>query len=173
MKKLAFWVFAAAVAACAFGAWEAVRVPANGESGTLAQVGKVAAILGSEETSASLALVRPRWEVQAVVTTNANETTLYQVTWIADAGTTNAVTNAMSYADLRNAQAAYAGWAADTNLTVSLATNVEVEVWAVTTNLVPVAAGAETNTLAAGDFVLPGDFIAAGSVDDAVVILEH
>ena len=79
----------------------------------------------------------------------------------------------MSYADLRNAQAAYAGWAADTNLTVSLATNVEVEVWAVTTNLVPVAAGAETNTLAAGDFVLPGDFIAAGSVDDAVVILEH
>lgn len=172
MKKLAFLVFAAALAACAFGAWEAVRVPYAGESGTMAEVAKVAAI--HKEEDAGVYLIRPTWGVESVVTTNANETTLYQVTWIADAGTTNAVTNATTYADLRNAQAAYAGWAADTNLTVSLATNVEVEVWAVVTNLVPVIESTTTNELSVGDFVLPGDWISEpAGYEGTFVILEH
>lgn len=156
---------ACAALATAFGAWLVVPVGAGGDV-EIEEAGKVAAILDGDADC-----IRRVWGSADVVTTNATSETRYSVTWISGAGTTNAVTNAASYADLANATARYATVAADTNLTVSLSTNVQWHVYSVTTSAVPVVVSATTNQLEANAFVLPGDLLAAGT-NAVTVILE-
>jgi len=164
MKKWIL-VLAGLSAVAAWGAWLVVPVGEGGEV-EVAECGKVAAIEGG-----SVSAVRRVWGSESVVTTNATFSVDYSVTWISGAGTTNAVTNSATYADRANAAARYALVAADTNLTVTLATNVEKHVYSVTTSAVPAVVSSTTNDLAANDFVLPGDVLVAGT-NAATVILE-
>lgn len=171
MKKAFVAMMIAAVSTAALAWWEAVPLTVGGGDVEVAQVGKVATIIGDD--SASVSCVRRTWTSAEEVITNAWTETSYVVQWIVDPGTTNAVTNAVSYADRLNAAAKFAAVSVDTNLSTSFSTNVLAVPYSITTNFVRVVDAETTNTLSANDFVLPGDLLFEAAATNTVLILEH
>ncbi len=153
--------------ATASAEWGRVHVPSY-DSCEVAEIGKVAAILGED---VSVDCIRRHWTTVEQVTTNANVETEYRVRW-----KTGNTTNIEHYASAGNAAVRVAAIQANTNLTLlggGYTTNYTTNVYAIVTNWVPAVDSATTNTLSVGDFVLPGDILAETSDnDDADVILE-
>ncbi|MBR3583188.1 MAG: hypothetical protein IKO01_07085 [Kiritimatiellae bacterium] len=156
--------------ATASAEWVRVHVPQAGRGGEISEVGKVAAIVGTEE-DVWVQYIRRHWTTVEQVTTNATVETEYRVRW-----KTGNTTNTEYFASASNAAVRVAAIQANTNLTLlggGYTTNYTTNVYAIVTNWVPAVASAETNTLDIGAFVLPGDILLEKSdVCDADVILE-
>lgn len=162
-------------AATAWAEWVRVHVPQNGSAGEVAEIGKVAAIIGAEDVWVTC--IRHTWTTDAQVTTNANVETDYRVRW-----KTGNTTNTEHFAFVGNAIARVDALRAITNANTNVTllgnspwytTNHTTNVYAIVTNMVPVVESATTNDLAVGDFVLPGDILTEVSdVCTADVILE-
>lgn len=130
-------------------------------AGCAGQTSALLAYAPGVDLSATVNVVRVRMVYEPEVTTNANVETEYRVTWISGAGTTNAVTNSTAFAERANAAGRYSVLAADTNLTVSFATNYTTNVYAIVTNQVARDVRLFTNNYMGGGpvYVLPNDLL--------------